>query len=97
MNVVITILSTIILAVTVLTLFLGILAYIVYKVRKRASPKQPIAEVRIEPTPVEETKPRVNEAPTTENAQPPPTEPKSPSLLRRYQPKEPKESRPEWK
>ena len=40
MNTVIAVLSTIILAVTVLTLFLGILAYIVYKTRKRSAKHQ---------------------------------------------------------
>jgi len=48
MNTVIAVLSTVILAVTVLTLFLGILAYIVYKARKRSGKKRPLPTKTVE-------------------------------------------------
>jgi flagellar basal body-associated protein FliL len=93
MNTVIAVLSTIILAVTILTLLLGIFAYIVYKTRKRA-PKQRVqpekpAEAIKEPEPAPEEK---IEVPTSS----PPAE-EAPSLIRRYEPEKKKEKKAEWR
>lgn len=92
MNTVIAILSTIILAVTILALFLGILAYIVYKMRKRGAkrkiqPAKPAETIEVTPT----------ETPKVEKQPPPIIPEQAPPLIRRYKPEEKKNQEPEWK
>jgi cytoskeletal protein RodZ len=81
MNTVIAVLSTVILAVTVLTLFLGILAYIVYKARKRSGKKRPLPTKtveRIEPIQTDMVKtPTVTEEKKSETSTPPAQPPDS--------------------
>lgn len=108
MNTVIAVLSTIILAVTILTLLLGIFAYIVYKTRKRGvrpkqiQPEKPIEVVK-EPKPVPEEKTAVPSPPESsrleERTIQPPSPPveETPSLIRRYEPEKKKEKRAEWR
>ena len=106
MNTVIAVLSTIILAVTILTLLLGILAYIVYKTRKRA-PKHRVqserpAEVIKEPKPVSEGKIEIpiqaeSGRLVKETIQPPSPAEETSSLIRRYEPEKKKEKRVEWR
>lgn len=92
MNIVITIISTIILAVTVLTLFLGILAYIVYKIKKRGTKKIGVARFG-QTTEAFEKKPEIATpiGPSVEK----PSE--TSSLIRRYELKKEKEQQAEWK
>lgn len=94
MNTVIAVLSTIILAVTILTLLLGIFAYIVYKTRKRAKqrtqPEKP-AETIMESKPVPEEKVAVS------SPLPSPPAEEIPSLIRRFEPEKKKEKRVEWR
>ncbi|MFB0510048.1 MAG: hypothetical protein ACETVX_06090 [bacterium] len=102
MNTVIAVLSTIILAVTVLTLFLGIFAYIVYKARKRSSRRKPKpekfaekpkpAEIVKEPEPIVEIKPEVPPQPPISVERP-----QTSGLIRRYEPEKKKEKRVEWR
>jgi hypothetical protein len=98
MNIVITIISTIILAVTVLTLILGILAYIVYKMRRRGGKKPGLSErseeeIAIEPEP-KKPKTTTPTAPLEKEAA------EIPSLIRRYEPEKKPDSgggQAEWK
>jgi hypothetical protein len=93
MNTVIAVLSTIILAVTILTLLLGIFAYIVYKTRKRASKQRVQPEKPAEA--IKESK-QMPEEKTEVPASSPPAE-ETPSLIRRYEPEKKKEKRVEWR
>ena len=86
MNTVIAVLSTIILAVTVLTLFLGIFAYIVYKARKRS------AKYHGHPA-----KPKTDEKPEVSSPLPPPPAEPTTSLIQRYEPEKKKNDRIEWR
>jgi len=93
MNTVIAVLSTIILAVTILTLLLGIFAYIVYKTRKRAAKRkvQPGKPVEV----IKETKPLPDKEMEVPLPSPPAEE--TPSIIRRYEPEKKKEKRVEWR
>lgn len=93
MNTVIAVLSTIILAVTILTLLLGIFAYIVYKTRKRAAKQrvQPEKPIQI----IKESKPVPEEK--TEMPLPSPPAKETTSIIRRYEPEKKKEKRVKWR
>jgi hypothetical protein len=93
MNTVIAVLSTIILAVTILTLLLGIFAYIVYKNRKRA------AKHRVQPEKSGQVIKEVKLVPDEKKEVPLPSPPaeETPSIIRRYEPEKKKEKRIEWR
>lgn len=93
MNTVIAVLSTIILAVTILTLLLGIFAYIVYKTRKRAAKYQGKPE---KPGQIIKEAKQVPEEKTEVPLPSPPAE-ETPSIIRRYEPEKKKEKRIEWR
>ncbi len=99
MNTIITVLSTIILAVTVLTLFLGILAYIVYKLRGRSTRRRVQFESALDKEKsVDKIKSILTEQQTPIlNTPPSETVGKASQLIRRYEPEKRSKKVAEWK